>query len=130
MIDRHRFLHWPWRDSHLRAPLKGGLAVLAMAMVLGLIPRGEGVAMDAFAKRGQILAARMCATCHAIGRHDSSPHVSAPMFRNLERHMDLGELVARLRRGPIAGHEDMPVFRFTRDEAQAIVAYLKSIQAP
>jgi hypothetical protein len=44
--------------------------------------------------------------------------------------MDLSELVHRLRRGPILGHEDMPVFRFTREEAQAIVSYLRSIQAP
>jgi mono/diheme cytochrome c family protein len=90
----------------------------------------ESVAMDAFAKQGQILVTRMCGTCHAVGKHDSSPHVSAPVFRNLERNMDLGELVDRLRRGPIAGHEDMPVFRLARDEAQAIVAYLRSIQAP
>ena len=85
---------------------------------------------NAFARRGRALVTGMCANCHAVGKHDTSPHISAPPFRHLERHMDLGELVARLRRGPIAGHEDMPVFRFARDEAQAIVAYLRSIQEP
>jgi hypothetical protein len=56
--------------------------------------------------------------------------LSAPAFRNLERGVDLSELVTRLQRGLIAGHQDMPVFRFARGEAQAVVAYLRSIQKP
>jgi mono/diheme cytochrome c family protein len=114
----------------LHALLNGRLAAAAVAMVLALSAHGESAEIDAFIKQGHSLVTRMCGTCHAVEKHDSSPHASAPAFRNLERHLDLGELVDRLRRGPIAGHDDMPVFRFTRDEAQAIVAYLRSIQAP
>ena len=118
-----------WRDSHPHA-LQGTLAKLTAAMVWALSSHGESTAADAFARHGRILVTRMCGTCHAIGKRDASPHVSAPAFRYLERQMDLGELVRRLRRGPLAGHDEMPAFRFTRDEAQAIVAYLRSIQAP
>jgi mono/diheme cytochrome c family protein len=106
------------------------LGVISAVVVLAWSAHGECAEVDSFARRGQALVTRMCGNCHAIGKEGNSPHPSAPAFRNLERNMDLSELVVRLRRGPIAGHEDMPVFRFTRDEAQAIVAYLRSIQAP
>ena len=36
----------------------------------------------------------------------------------------------RLREGLMAGHPDMPTFRFTREDARAFVLYLRSIQAP
>jgi mono/diheme cytochrome c family protein len=44
--------------------------------------------------------------------------------------MDLSELARRLRRGLLTGHEDMPMFRFKRDDADAMAAYIRSIQGP
>ncbi len=58
-----------------------------------------------------------------------SPHLAAPPFRNLDRRVDLDTFVDRLRDGLIGGHPDMPVFRFAREDAQALVRYLKSIAA-
>jgi hypothetical protein len=35
-----------------------------------------------------------------------------------------------LREGLMAGHRDMPMFRFSREDARDFVMYLRSIQAP
>ena len=70
----------------------------------------------------------MCAQCHAIGTTDISPHPDALSFRALEERLDLDFFVDRLRENLTSGHSDMPTFRFTRDDARALVAYLRSIQ--
>jgi mono/diheme cytochrome c family protein len=36
----------------------------------------------------------------------------------------------RIREGLLTGHEDMPMFRFGRNDADAMVAYIRSIQVP
>ncbi len=79
-------------------------------------------------RHGRALAERMCSQCHAIGRSGSSPHRPAPPFRTLENRVDLDRFTARLREGLISGHPDMPMFRFTREDAQALTAYLRTIQ--
>ena len=81
-------------------------------------------------RHGRELAARMCSRCHAIGKSGSSPHSPAPPFRALENRVDLDTFAVRLRGGLISGHPDMPMFRFTRDDAKALTAYLRSIQGP
>ena len=54
----------------------------------------------------------------------------APTFRPLDDHTDLDAFMDRLRAGLESTHPDMPSFRFSRDDAQAAVAYLRSIQGP
>jgi mono/diheme cytochrome c family protein len=82
------------------------------------------------AERGRALVTQMCAACHATGKAGKSPHAGAPALRNLDRRLDLDTFVDRLREGLDSGHRDMPMFRFTREDAHAVVAYLRSIQAP
>jgi cytochrome c len=85
---------------------------------------------DARNEKGKLLAENLCAACHAIGETGNSPHPSAPPFRTLEQRLDLDSFVVRLRENLTSGHPDMPTFRFTRDDARALVAYLRSIQRP
>ena len=87
-------------------------------------------APDPLVERGRALVVRMCGDCHATGKTGKSPHAGAPAFRNLDRRLDLDTFVARLREGLDGGHRDMPAFRFTREDAHAVVAYLRSVQAP
>lgn len=104
----------------------------ALALVL-LAGSGFGTAASEdskFAAQGRALVDRLCAGCHAIGRSDRSPHVAAPPLRNLDRYTDLDALAARLREGLLTGHQDMPMFRFSREDAWAAAAYIRSIQAP
>lgn len=79
---------------------------------------------------GRALAEGMCEQCHAIGESGSSSHAAAPAFRTLSRRVDLDGFSDRLRDGLISGHPDMPTFRFTREDARALTAYLRSIQSP
>jgi mono/diheme cytochrome c family protein len=80
------------------------------------------------AERGHKLLSEMCASCHAVGKTGASPHPAAPPFRRLSRRLNIDELSDRLREGLIAGHRDMPAFRFGRADARAIHAYLLSIE--
>ena len=57
-------------------------------------------------------------------------NAGAPTFRSLDDHTDLDEFMDRLRQGQQSTHPDRPGFRFSRDDAQAAVAYLRSVQGP
>ena len=81
-------------------------------------------------QRGEVLARGLCSRCHAIGVTGNSPHPAAPRFRTLDNRTDLSKLARRIREGLMTGHEDMPVFRSNRDDADAMVAYIRSIQRP
>ena len=95
---------------------------------LGLLRHGAGTRLAERERQGTHDYLTMCAACHAVGATDSSPHSDAPPFRKLEKRLDLDLFVDRLRENLTSGHPDMPTFRFTREDAQALVAYLRSIQ--
>ena len=105
---------------------------VAIAVILLGMSSAVGAAAEraSLAQQGHALVVKMCASCHAIGKDDPSPHGAAPAFRNLDRRTDLDSFANRLRRGLISGHQDMPTFRFSRDDADAVSAYVKSIQGP
>jgi len=105
------------------------LSVLISAALLGASAvRAEEEALTARERQGHALAERMCASCHAIDKSGSSPHAGAPPFRELSRRVDLDRFSNRLREGLMSGHPDMPTFRFSREDAGDLVAYLRSIQ--
>jgi cytochrome c len=81
-------------------------------------------------QRGEVIARGMCSGCHAVGRTGESPHPAAPRFRVLENQTDLSKLARRLREVLLTGHEDMPMFRFNGRDADAVVAYIRTIQGP
>ena len=110
------------------------LTAIAFAIVINLLgprlaPAEEGAPSE-LEREGMALAERMCSACHAIGKTGATPHAPAPAFRNLGDRVDLDDFARRLREGLTSGHPDMPTFRFTRDDARALTAYLRSIQAP
>jgi hypothetical protein len=51
--------------------------------------------------------------------------VGAPAFRSLDRRVELDTFTDRLREGLMSDHPDMPTFRFSREDARALVAYLQ-----
>ena len=108
--------------------------ITRLAIVLLLLGTSAGIAEESapspLEQQGRALAERMCSQCHAIGKSGPSPHISAPAFRALDRRLDLDSFMDRLREGLTVGHPDMPMFRFTREDARAFVLYLRSIQAP
>ena len=81
-------------------------------------------------QRGEVLARGMCSACHAIGKTGTSRHPAAPRFRTLDNQTNLSKLSRRLQGGLLTGHEAMPLFRFSRDDADAMVTYIRSVQGP
>jgi cytochrome c len=110
--------------------LKFRLIIVAIVpMLLGAAPVfAEENPPGALERDGLALAERMCAQCHAVGKSGTSTHSAAPAFRNLSRRIDLDAFTRELREGLTSGHPDMPTFRFSRDDARALIAYLRYIQ--
>lgn len=104
--------------------------IFLILLLAGSVCGGHAGELTTLQKQGRALAERMCASCHAVGRTDQSPHIGAPPFRALDRRVDIDTFMQRLREGLTSGHPDMPTFRFTRQDARAFVAYLRTIQAP
>ena len=105
------------------------IASAIVTLVSGSLPAAaEEGAPSALERQGFALAERMCTPCHAVGKAGASPHAAAPAFRDLSRRVDLDGFAYRLREGLTSGHPDMPTFRFTREDARALTAYLRSIQ--
>jgi cytochrome c len=105
------------------------LAFATIRLLLGMSASfAEENAPGALERDGLALAERMCAQCHAIGRSGASAHSAAPAFRELDRRVDLDGFAKQLREGLVSGHPDMLTFRFSREDARALTAYLRSIQ--
>lgn len=101
---------------------------VALAM-LSLAGSTSGHALDAEQQHGEALLQKMCARCHAVGATGASPNTLAPPFRKLgEDKLYDPDFVQRLQDGYSSIHRFMPTFRFTRDDAEATVNYLKAIQ--
>ena len=97
--------------------------IILLAVLLAASP----AAAQELAARGHALLSEMCASCHAIEKSGASPHPAAPPFRVISRRFDIDDLYEKLREGLSSGHRDMPTFRFTREDARAVRAYLREI---
>jgi mono/diheme cytochrome c family protein len=103
-----------------------GLALL----LLGATGTG-GQAMEGGQPRGKALLETMCSRCHATGTTGSSPHPDAPPFRTFgDDKLYDNDFAQRLQTGLSTIHPDMPTFHFSREDAEAVVDYLRSIQLP
>jgi cytochrome c len=106
--------------------------VAALAITPALFVAAASVANEpevgALERDGLALAERMCAQCHAIGKSGTSAHTGAPAFRQIDRRVNLDTFARQLREGLSSGHPDMPTFRFSREDARALTAYLRAIQ--
>jgi len=105
-------------------------AAVFLALLGSSLIAADAQALTALQARGRVLARGLCGGCHAIGKTGESPHIAAPQFRLLDRQLDLDKFPQRLRGGLLGTHRDMPMFRFSRDDADALVAYLRTLQRP
>jgi mono/diheme cytochrome c family protein len=100
----------------------------ATFVLAGLALSGPATAWDRAVQRGTTLARTHCARCHAVGRTGASPLRVAPPFRELHTRYPVENLGEALTEGIRTGHPSMPEFRFDPDEAEALIAYLKSLE--
>jgi mono/diheme cytochrome c family protein len=100
-----------------------------LAVLLAGAWSNASYALDREQQRGKILLETMCGRCHAVGGTGRSRHVDAPPFRTFDDNkLYDGDLVQRLQDGLTTIHPDMPTFRFSRNDAEAAVNYLKALQ--
>lgn len=104
-----------------------GRSSVVLAVAATLLSSGLGLATDRV-DRGRSLLAQHCAGCHAIGRGGQSPLPAAPPFRTIGNRLDMDELFERMLEGLSSAHRDMPMFRFSREDAHAVRSYLNTIQ--
>jgi mono/diheme cytochrome c family protein len=100
-----------------------GLIVVTAAMAPGMCLAQGAAAVEA----GRAVAQKLCANCHATGASGESPHPGAAPFRMIVAGGRVDNLKDALREGRVIGHPDMPQWRFGPKEADALVAYLRSL---
>lgn len=80
-------------------------------------------------RHGKALLETLCARCHAVGKTGNSPNSLAPPFRTFgDDKLYDNDFAQRLQDGLSSIHPDMPTFHFNREDAEAAVSYLRSIQ--
>jgi cytochrome c len=105
------------------------MKTICLTVLMVCISDSAGHALDREQQRGKAVLGTLCGRCHAVGQTGRSPQVDAPPFRTLgDSKLYDNDFAARLEDGLITIHPDMPTFRFSREDAEAAVNYLKSIQ--
>lgn len=115
---------WLMRD--LRATAAAAAVIFIADFGLGPLPAHAAGADDTAA--GRALVETHCSRCHATGDAGESPLAAAPKFRDLQFLYDVAFLSEALVEGIATAHPDMPQFQFDPFEAEAIIAYLKSLE--
>ena len=106
-------------------------AVCAALFALSALPAQAEPATHATLMRGKAIAQANCGKCHAIGPTGASPNPKSPPFRTLSHKYPLSDLEEALAEGIVVGHEgaEMPQFRLSTGQIEALLAYLGSIQS-
>ena len=106
-------------------------AVCAALFALAAMPAQAEPATHATLMRGKAIAQANCGKCHAIGPTGASPNPKSPPFRTLSHKYPLSDLEEALAEGIVVGHEgaEMPQFRLSTGQIEALLAYLGSIQS-
>ena len=84
---------------------------------------------DLSVARGQAVADRVCAPCHAVRVGKASPDPRAPPFggREMGHTASLEGRVAQIAR---QGHYEMPPLRLTPAEVSDVAGFIASLQTP
>lgn len=79
------------------------------------------------ANGGRQLVDQKCSGCHATGPDGVSTNPDAPTFRSLYRRYPVNALRESFLKGLQVGHRNMPLFKLTPQEINAIVGYLEDL---
>lgn len=103
--------------------------VLSFAAVFCIAACASHAPLSPPADRGRELAQQHCSSCHATEVSGESAAPEAPPFRTLSANYRVDTLEEALAEGISVGHPAMPQFEFGPDDVDALIAYLRSIQA-
>jgi cytochrome c len=99
---------------------------LAATLALGSPALGQSLPRE----RGQAIAQKHCARCHAIDDSSDSPMGLAPPFRDLPKRYPIDSLAEALAEGIVTGHPAMPRFTFEPREIDALLTFIASLTPP
>lgn len=95
-------------------------------------PEGPSLPVDALdpalVSTGRDVAVLRCSQCHALDGISHSPNPAAPPMAKLLERYDADMLASDFIEGIRVGHDEMPDFDLQVIEADALVAYLKSLR--
>jgi cytochrome c len=103
-----------------------GVATLATAVAFANPVLSQSLPRE----RGQAIAEKHCARCHAIDDVSASPMGLAPPFRDLSKRYAIENLAEALAEGIVTGHPAMPRFTFEPREIDALLTFMISLTAP
>ena len=103
------------------------LLVTLLGACAGAAPTEEIADRAAMESDGRDIAEAQCAACHSVGPYGDSPNTSAPPFRTVLTRYSADVLEEELIAGIQVAHP-MPDFQFNPQGADALIAYLQSIQ--
>jgi mono/diheme cytochrome c family protein len=94
---------------------------------LGASP--ESISRTANVERGIVIARESCSECHTVERARTiSPNPGAPSFERIANTPGMGDLA--LLAFLYTPHREMPNIVLTHQEADDIIAYIRSMRAP
>lgn len=100
----------------------------AIATLLVFATAGAATAEESSpSQKGQEIAAKLCARCHAIARDDESAFAEAPPFRTFAAKWPLESLEEAFAEGIVVGHPAMPEFQFGPEDIQNLLSYIGSL---
>lgn len=78
-------------------------------------------------KRGLELAQLLCMKCHAISGPGPGPEEKSPPFSTLTTKLGLEGVADQLLEGLPMGHEPMPKWEFSEQQAEDLLLYIEFI---
>jgi len=106
------------------------ILLITSALILSACAgQSEPAATESLVNDGRAIAEAQCAACHAVGEYGESPNPTAPHFRTLLSRYRADVLEEELIAGIQVAHP-MPDFQFNPQGADALIAYLQSVQQP
>ena len=103
------------------------LSICTAFMVVQTLTAGTVIGQSTLSERGQAIAEKQCARCHAVGLTGTSPMGLAPPFRDLSQRYPIETLAEALAEGIMTGHPAMPHFTFHPREIDALLTYIDSL---
>ena len=103
---------------------------LVLTLALSAFWPVSASADTALIERGRMIAKTNCGHCHAVGRTGKSANPKSPPFRSISKKYPLTNLEEALAEGIVVGHEgsEMPQFKLSTPQIEALLAYLASVQ--
>ena len=113
------------------AGICGGLLLAAISIVgLALTGRAALAQIGPNAKAGQVLAEKLCTSCHIVGGQAASASVPADVPSFVAIANKPGQTAEAIADRIIVPHPPMPQIHLTRDEITDLTGYILSLRKP